>query len=147
MSDQSGFYSNRTWNDSSSFSAINMLNKFKEASQKMRHFPTSWVMTNRALFEIQQAVRSQEPGIADKAFSPLTSFSGIPIESYATPEECIDRMRNPREGERLELVVSEDFDQYWIDRSWMMRWVGAIPSHFSNIGEIAHFDYRRGIIS
>lgn len=69
---------------------------------KLRSFPTTFVMTTSTLEAIKDQVSKYEPGATQP--KSLDFIYGIPFETYPTLEDCLSRMARQKDGERLHLI-------------------------------------------
>lgn len=114
---------------STSFDSRGMLDKMRELRAEMAKHPNGFVMTTRTLVRLRDAtVEAQESQFALGAMPG--AFMGTPIEDYATVKECMDRMMDQRDGERLQLVMSEDIPVECISHPWMKQQVNAMAERF-----------------
>lgn len=113
-----------TWTNStaSSFNASDMLAKMKELSAKMQSVPNRFITTTATLASIK-TFSDQGSNYGDRwlAANLPSIFSGIPIEDYPTVRECLDRMMNPKEGERLKLVLREKIMADYADHPFVQK--------------------------
>lgn len=108
----------------SSFNTEEMLSKMRELSEKMQAIPNVLVTTKRTLGQLRKVIDAQEEQYFAGAI-PLLPMNvyGTPIEDYDTVKDCLDRMMEPRKGERLQLVLSEEIPVDCIDHPWMKEQV------------------------
>lgn len=112
-------------NSTSSFDFGEMMSKMRELSAKMQSTPNVFVTTPKSLILLLKAVKEQEQkhfaGDVPKEY--LRALTGIRVEEYATVRDCLDRMMEPRKGERLKLVLSEDIPVDCLDHPWIKKQV------------------------
>jgi hypothetical protein len=83
----------------------------REMAIHLRSVPTVYVMTTLSLQAIKDHYSKTPQGISrssDYKDALIPAIYGIPIEHYATLRECFDRMIAAGEGERLQLVMSDN---------------------------------------
>lgn len=105
-----------------------MLDSIRQLKSKMEKHPNGLVMTNHTLSKLRQATESQRECYTS-AVMP-NAFMGMPIENYPTVKECMDRMMDQREGERLQLVMSEDLPDECTDHPFVKKSVNEMARRF-----------------
>jgi hypothetical protein len=106
------------------FNSEDMLRKMRELSEKMQAIPNVLVTTKRTLGQLRKVIDAQKQQYFAGAIPSLhMKVYGTPIEDYETVKDCLDRMMEPRKGERLKLVLSEDIPGDCIDHPWMKEQV------------------------
>ena len=107
------------WNtESASFDSNQMFGKMKELSEKFRSMPNCIVTTKSTLQKLKDALAEKQKGEVD----PMSAlFSGMPIESYGTVKECLDRMMEKREGWRPKLALAEKIPDELMHHPWLME--------------------------
>lgn len=96
----------------------------RELRAEMEKQPNGFVMTIQTLAKVKSASDVQDSQFASGA---IGAFMGVPIEDYATAKECLDRMMNQREGERLQLVMPpKDIPVECISHPWLKRQANAM---------------------
>jgi hypothetical protein len=101
--------------------------KMAELQDQMRAQPNILVVTSKTLAALKEVTEVQKKVFFAGAMSPIL---GLPIEDYPTVEECLDRMSRPRDGERLQLVVTEDIPVECLAHPWMQMQAVQIASKF-----------------
>lgn len=112
---------------STSFDFSGMLGKMRELKAEMAKHPNGFVMTTRTLVRLREATAESQDSQFTLGVMP-GAFMGTPVEDYATVKECMDRMMDQRDGERLQLVMSEDIPIECISHPWMKQQANAIAS-------------------
>jgi len=87
----------------------------RAVSEKLKAMPNVLVMTKRILVQLRKVIDAQE----QQYFAGAINLYGTPIEDYDTVKDCLDRMMEPRKGERLKLVLSEEIPVDCIDHPWI----------------------------
>lgn len=106
----------------SSFDFDGMLNQMRELQSEKAKHPTAFVTTRCTLQKIKQETDSQESGTT----TLLMDCMGVPIEDYPTVIECMDRMMQQNDGERLQLILAEDIPSDCFDHPWLKSQVSAL---------------------
>jgi len=123
---------------STPFGFDGMVDKMRELHAEMGKHPSGFVMTTRTMEALRRATEAQRESFESGAIP--RAFMGTPIEDYATVKECMDRMMNQREGERLQLATAEDIPVECIDHPWMRKSVNETAKRFG-------FDIFKGMTS
>jgi hypothetical protein len=106
------------------FNIEEMLSTLRELSEKMQAVPNVLVTTKRTLGQLRKVIDTQEQQYFAGAIPSLPmNVYGTPIEDYDTVKDCLDRMMEPRKGERLKLVLSEEIPVDCIGHPWMKEQV------------------------
>lgn len=100
--------------------------RLQELSDQMRSVPNIFVTTSRVVAALDQFVKAQEQqfergAIGSAAIADPRKIYGITIEGYETVKECFGRMMQPRDGERLQLVLSEPIPVELLGHPWTVR--------------------------
>jgi len=83
------------------------ITKMAEISRQMRDLPTTYVMLHKTLQEI--TAKSGVAGYPAMCVMQQPSIlMGIPVESYGTMKQCLDRMMEGRPGDQPMLVAPND---------------------------------------
>lgn len=114
---------------STSFDFKGMLDKMRQLRAEMAKHPNGFVMTTHTLVKLREATKETQESQFSAGAMPGT-FAGVPIEDYATVKECMDRMMNQREGERLQLVMTEDVPVECIDHPWMKKSINEMAQRY-----------------
>lgn len=112
-------------NSTSAFSSDEMMSTMREMSAKMQSTPNVFVTTPKSLILLLKAVKEQEQKHFDgePPREYLGALAGIRVEECATVRDCLDRMMEPRKGERLKLILSEDIPVDCLDHPWIKQQV------------------------
>ena len=112
-------------NDSTaSFDTNEMLGKMVALSAQMQATPNAFVTTSRSLVLLRKTLKHQEQEHFTGAVSPEhLAIAGINFIECATVKDCLDRMMEPRKGERLKLILMEDIPVECIDHPWIKKQV------------------------
>lgn len=79
--------------------------RMKWLSRQMPEHPTSYVMTHKTFSQFRESIGEAESDGSDDNNRVLNPITGIPIEWYLTMRECMDRMVEKKDSERLMLVA------------------------------------------
>lgn len=102
-----------------------MISTMRELSAKMQSTPNVFVTTPRSLALLLKAVKEQEQKhfAGEVPAEYMKALGGISVVACATVKDCLDRMMEPRKGERLKLVLSEDIPVDCLDHPWIKKQV------------------------
>ena len=93
---------------------------------QMSKQPNRFVMTTATLQKVKSAISKQEDSVGNVVIGSGLVFQGIPIEHYATVKECMDRMESANDGERLQLVLTEDVPEDCMRHPYMQKQMTAL---------------------
>jgi hypothetical protein len=113
----------------SDFATKDMIDKMNELSQKMRSTSNVFVATAKTVFELREAINGQENQFNSGCIP--SAIMGLPIERYPTIRECLDRMTQPRSGERLQLVLSDEIPMHCASHPYMKSMARSMADHYS----------------
>ena len=82
-----------------------LIRTVKEFSLKFSHIPTALVMTHDFCAKLAKLIPERPDPMTP---ADINNVYGVPIESYATAGECLDRMLSQHGNERLQLVTCKD---------------------------------------
>jgi hypothetical protein len=106
---------------SSSFDFNKALKVMNEHKIAFGSHPNRIVMTDATLDQVREHSEQSPPhGAGPNGESPIR-FLGVPFESYPTLKECMDRMMNPKEGEKLQLIMPQTIPLDCIGHPWMQE--------------------------
>lgn len=98
-----------------------LFGRIKKARGSAPQAPTAYVMTDKTWVELLDLVDADR-AVASPPMVMSGTFMGIPVETYATLEKCVDRLVSQAESEILQLVTSAGDDVLSIKkyRDWML---------------------------
>lgn len=98
-----------------------LLAKVQEMFEKLPKAVTAYVMTTATLEKFLAWCHEGENRSKTRFIGVERDFSmGVRMESFETLEQCFDRMQSPREGENLQLVLSEDIPLELFYHPWLV---------------------------
>lgn len=102
-----------------------MLSKMRDLSEKLQSTPNAFVTTPQTLMLLLKAIKQQEQKHFAGSVPPeyLRALSGIRVIECASVKDCLDRMMEPRKGERLKLILSEEIPADCLDHPWIKKQV------------------------
>lgn len=105
-----------------SFNVEDMKIKMEELSKKASSLPNVFVMTNKTFYEVRSKIKNKPDHESFGELPELPNmFHGVPVEKYETVKECLDRMMNIYNGERIQLVLSEDIPHDCLSHPWVVQ--------------------------